>query len=166
MPLNPEAKLQTEIAAYLRSHLRPPAFFSAIGHGSRGGGEVGFLRGVWAKGMGVKTDIPDLYFRRPWNSTALGGAFWPTFWIELKMPGRPVPTSQLDFHDVLRSWGDIVDVAHSIEETIALLTDWDFDLSDEKLSTEAIRRGFNDAREGPTMWPESADLGRKRKVKG
>src|SRR6266404_9875997 len=62
---HPERKFQTEAASYLRNHLVPPAYFTAIGHGSRGGGGAGLLRGIIAKQMGVKTDLPDLYFRKP-----------------------------------------------------------------------------------------------------
>jgi hypothetical protein len=176
VPLNPEAILQKEHAGYLRSHLRPPQYFSAIGHGSRGGGQAGFLRGVLAKGMGVKRDLPDLYFRRPHHSWALSGATWPTFWVELKVPGRPVPPSQLEMHEVLRSWGDQVAVSRSLEQTIAQLREWSFDLSEEKLSTERIRRGFDAEHQaaiasypfgepGPLQYPESDNLGRKRRAK-
>jgi hypothetical protein len=156
---HPEQILQTEIAGYLRGHLVPPAFFTAIGHGSRGGGFDGFLRGVIAKDMGVKRNLPDLYFRRPRfpYDTA-----WPTWWIELKVEGRPVPDSQLEFHEVLRSWGDTVAVCRSLDAVKQQLTEWGFTLSVEKLSTEAVRRGWLK----PQDWPESSDLGRrKRRVK-
>lgn len=169
MPLNPEAVLQAKIAGYLRSHLRPPAFFSAIGHGSRGGGDAGFLRGVLAKDMGVKRDLPDLYFRRPRGTSALSGAVWPTFWIELKIPKRPVPTSQLEMHDILRSWGDAVAVCRSLDEVKAQLTEWAFDLSVAKLSTERIRRGFEGSLASPDNSPNfpMSDLvgQRKRRMK-
>lgn len=167
----PEQKLQIEIAGYLRGHLRPPAYFTSIGHGSRGGGVSGFLRGVLAKDMGVKRDIPDLYFRRPRFPY---DDFWATYWIELKPEGRPVPESQSDFHDVLRSWGDIVAVCRSLDAVKAQLTAWGFGLSVEKLSTERIRRGLTAVAGGDTPghwvvatgdidWPASEELGRRRR---
>src|SRR5947209_8605367 len=107
----PEQRLQRQVAGYLAGHLAPPAFFTAIGHGSRGGGDEGWLRGIIAKSMGVKRNLPDLYFRRPGP-----GLIWPCFWIELKPLKRSVPKIQREFHDLLRSWGDGVAVARSLAE--------------------------------------------------
>ena len=154
---HPEAALQRQIAGYLTGHLVPPAYFSAIGHGSRGGGDAGWLRGVIAKQMGVKPDLPDLYFRRP------KGILWPTHWIELKIPDRPVPQSQLDMHEFLRSCGDKVAVSRSLDDVKRELTEWGFHLSERKLTTERLIAGFAAAGDGPPAWPD-VPLRRRRVI--
>lgn len=138
----PEQRLQTEIAGYLRGHLAPPAFFSAIGHGSRGGGSAGWLRGVIAKQMGVVSGLPDLYFRRPLEGTQGALTPWLTGWIELKAGNRPVPDYQAAVHETMRSWGDRVAVARSLDETKAILTGWGFVLTEKQTNTIRITRAL------------------------
>ncbi len=71
----PEQALQIAVASFLRYALKPPTWWSAIGHG--GGGR---LRGIFLKAMGVQPGIADLLII---HRDEVQSFPW-VIWIELK----------------------------------------------------------------------------------
>jgi hypothetical protein len=176
----PEQALQRQVAAYLSWALAPPAWFTAF---PAGGG--GWTRGKILKGMGLKAGVPDIviYYE--------GKAFF----LELKAPKGVLSVTQKRTHDELRAAGCLVAVIRSLDDFRALVDGpwWWLRacVRETKPSIEAVRRGFiagmpivadstlapgtvelRGARSSVTItnvgsigWPESDNLGRKRRAK-
>ncbi len=107
----PEAALQRAVAQFLRRALRPPTFWTAIGHG--GGGRV---RGAQLKAMGVQKGWPDIIVMHP---HAVRGTL--VVGIELKAGKNKQSDDQCL---VEKWWGDCRAhylVARSIEEVEGFL---------------------------------------------
>lgn len=103
----PEQTLQIQVAKYLAVALKPPVWWSAIGHG--GGGAS---RGAFLKAMGMKAGVPDIILLWPNNKAG----------IELKAPKGKLSPAQ---KQIIKDWsaaGAYVGVCKSLEEVAALLT--------------------------------------------
>lgn len=104
-----EHALHVAVAAYLRVALRPPAWFSTIGHG--GGGKV---RGAMLKAAGMRPGMPDLLVFGPENKVV---------GIELKAArGRLSPEQREVALDMARC-GHWYAVCKTIDEVEAALRD-------------------------------------------
>ncbi len=149
----PEAVLQRQVAGYLSWALPPDCWFTSIAHGSRGGGDAAWLRGAIWKGMGARSGVPDLLL------VAQGRALF----VELKAPKGRLSEAQMGCHAEIMAAGGQVAVCRSLDDLREALSTWGIPIREMRPSTERIVRGFNDARESPTMWPESDQLGRRRR---
>lgn len=107
---NPEQRLQIAVAQYLEHALKPPTWWSAIGHG--GGGRV---RGAFLKAMGVKPGIADLVFIHPTRDGPL------VVWIELKSEKGDQSDAQTDFEFAISEGGCLYFVARSVDEVEGFL---------------------------------------------
>lgn len=106
----PEAALQAQVARYLDATLRPPSFWTAIGHG--GGG---LIRGAQLKRMGVKKGVPDIIVLHPVASAGSEYGCW-LIGIELKAPkGRQSP-EQVAVQAAFEQAGGMYHVCRSVEE--------------------------------------------------
>ncbi len=141
-----EQKLQQQVATYLGWALAPPAWFSSIPAG--GGGE---MRGRIIKGTGYKSGTPDLLI------VAEGRAWF----IELKAPRGMLSEAQRRTIPALEAAGAHVVVCRSLDEVRGALDAWGIPTREVKPATERIRRGLAQ----PQDWPESDQLGRKRRAK-
>ncbi len=145
---HPEQDLHKAVAGHLDWALPAPFWYTTIGHG--GGGEG---RGRTLKKEGMKPGIWDLLFRGPDRFTG---------WIELKAGKNGLSDEQEALGELFRSFGDLTaPPCYSLDDVKAALTSWGIVLLTEKPATERIRRGLAQ----PQDWPESNQIGRKRRVK-
>ena len=157
----PEQKLQRQIVGYLQWALAPPAMFTSF---PAGGG--GLMRGMILKGTGLRSGMPDIML-------LLDGRAW---FVELKTGTVPLSDAQKATHEALRAAQCPVAVVRSLDEFRALLAGpwWPLMacIRETKASTERIRRGImfgyldDEMRVRLEPWPDSDNLGRKRRVKG
>ena len=106
----PEQALQIAVSRYLEVTLRPPSWWSAIGHG--GGGLV---RGAMLKRMGVKKGVPDIIVIHPVASAGSELGAW-LVGIELKAPkGRQSP-EQVAVQRAFEQAGGFYYVCRSVDE--------------------------------------------------
>ena len=111
----PEQVLQIQVARYLEVTLRPPTWWSAVGHG--GGG---LIRGALLKRMGVKKGVPDLLVIHPVASAGSELGCW-LVGIELKAPkGRQSP-EQVAVQRAFEQAGGFYAVARSVDEVEDIL---------------------------------------------
>ncbi len=110
----PEAALQRTIISYLRWALPRNAWFTAIAHGSRGGGDAAWLRGAIWKGMGARPGVPDLLI--VWKGRA--------HFAELKASGGALSPAQRECHAELEAAGCAVATWRSLEDAHASLMAW------------------------------------------
>lgn len=151
----PEQKLQRQVAEYLSWALVPPAWFTSIPAG--GGGE---MRGRILRGTGYRAGTPDLLI--VYDGRA--------YFLELKSAKGVLSEIQRETHAVLKRAGCCVAVCRSLDDVRALFGPagpwWPIPIRETKPSAERIRRGFMQphalASDDP-IWPESADLGRRRR---
>ena len=162
MPLKPrrypEAAIQRAIAAYLSKVLPADAYFTAIAHGVRHDGEDSWLRGAISKGLGTKSGFPDILLL--WQGRAFLG--------EVKSATGSLTEAQRGAHSAITAAGCPVAVWRSVDDCRASLALWNVPTRETRISTERIRRGFEHhgrADELFDQFPESDDLGRKRRAK-
>ena len=152
----PEAAIQRAIATYLSKVLPADAYFTAIAHGVRhGDGDDAWLRGAISKGMGAKAGVPDILV------IYQGRAMWG----EVKAPVGSLTEAQRWAHSALTAAGCPVAVWRSVDDCRASLATWEVPTRETSASTERIRRGFTVWADGRVEWPDSDNLGRKRRTK-
>lgn len=121
------------------------------------------MRGKILSGLGMKKGVPDIILIH--DSRA--------HFIELKSAKGVLSPAQREVHEALARAGCPVAVCRNIDDVRALFGPtgrwWPIPIRETKPVTEAIRRGFAEGvsqhvvdyhRE---LWPESTDLGRRRR---
>lgn len=109
-----EIQIHKAVAEYLSLALQPPTFWTTIGHGPRGGGLGGMMRGKQIKAMGAKAGFPDLIIIHEGK----------LFGIELKAPKKYPSPEQRAVHKELRNAGCEVFIARSVMEVALALETW------------------------------------------
>lgn len=105
-----EATIQKAVADFLQWTLKPPYWFSAIGHG--GGGKV---RGAQLKAMGLKPGIADFLVRGP---------RLPVLWIEMKTDTGRQSIPQKHFEIDMTSLGDQYALCRSVQAVQHVIDLW------------------------------------------
>lgn len=111
----PEQALQIQVARYLQVALRPPSWWSAIGHG--GGGRV---RGAILKRMGVQAGVPDLLVMHPVARANNTMGCW-LVGIELKSESGSLSAAQKATRKAFEAAGGLYHVARSLDEVAGFL---------------------------------------------
>ena len=106
----PEDALQAQVARYLEVTLRPPTWWSSIGHG--GGG---LIRGAQLKRKGVKKGVPDVIVIHPVASAGSEYGAW-LVGIELKAPKGRQSEDQKKVQRAFEQAGGFYYVARSVDE--------------------------------------------------
>lgn len=109
--ITPEERLHLDVAAFLQIGLRPPAWWSTIGHGSK----IGIRERGMLKAKGLKPGVPDILVFRP----IPGGTF--VLGLELKAKGNTTSEDQASTHAHLLVAGASVRVVRSVEDVALVL---------------------------------------------
>lgn len=111
---NPERMAQVQVVSYLRRALPDGNVVFSIVNEQKGDGDK-YQRarfGNARKASGVVTGVPDLCVIAPG---------YPVVWIEMKSAVGRLSDMQRHIHDKLRKAGQIVGVARSIEDAVAIM---------------------------------------------
>ncbi len=159
-----ETKLQIAVATYLNRCLGEGTAWCHVPNG----GARSLLQGQIFKAMGVKAGQPDIEI--VWQGRA--------YFLELKAGKGTVSEAQRYRHAELIAAGCPVAVCRSLDAVRAQIFAWGIPIRETTRSTERITRGFRSAMfhaaPGQTLnilsftetdWPESTDLGRRRRAK-
>jgi hypothetical protein len=112
---SPERMLQVRVVSYLRRALPDGNIVFSIVNEQKGEGKSKFERarfGMARKASGVVTGIPDLCAIAPGHQPV---------WIELKAEKGRVTEMQREMHERMRKAGQIVGLARSVEDAIAIM---------------------------------------------
>ncbi len=147
-----EQGTQGAIAGYLSWALPEGAWFTSIAHGVRLGDDAESIkRGRRSKKAGTKSGVPDMLI------IYRGRAFW----AELKSARGSLTKAQRFTIPAIQASGCLVAIWRSLDDCKLSLANWGIPTREAKPATERIRRGLAQ----PQDWPESDQLGRKRRGK-
>ncbi len=110
---NPEQRLQFAVARFLTWAVKPPFWWTAIGHGGGGG-----LRGMFLKAMGVKPGVADLLVMGPQSPLNHNPV---VVWIELKSEDGDQSGAQIDFEADQQACHAHYYIARSVDEVEGFL---------------------------------------------
>ena len=107
-----EHLIQVRLCDYLRYAAKPDVYFFAIPNQSN----RHISNASKMKAEGVRSGIADLCFMFPAGRVA---------WLEMKRPDGALSDTQKNFRDICAALGHAWGLAKSVDEALALLTEWD-----------------------------------------
>jgi hypothetical protein len=111
------------------------------------------MRGRILKGMGLKAGAPDLVILYDSNA----------YFLELKSEKGVLSEPQRRAHAAIRDARCPVVVVRSLDDVKAALLEWRIPTREAKPTIEATARGFRVSGGYAINWPESAQLGRRKR---
>lgn len=111
-PAVSEHKIQVKLLDYLALAARRDIYYFAVPNQSN----RHIRNAMKMKSEGVRSGIADLCFMFPAGRVA---------WLEMKKPGGSLSATQKTFRDICLSLGHTWGTAKSVDEALALLTQWD-----------------------------------------
>jgi hypothetical protein len=107
-----EHLIQVRLCDYLAYAKRPDVYFFAVPNQSN----RHISNAARMKAEGVRSGISDLIFMLPAGRVAF---------LEMKKPGGSLSDTQKNFRDICLALGHTWGLAKSVDEALALLTEWD-----------------------------------------